>query len=438
MRALRWVSIVGVMLAVVLTSLYTIVYSAPPQPNPEEAQRALVALNQWRQERGYWLLRPNPTLERMAQAQAEYILSLPQIPAGGDIHRGAQGESVRERAVFSAYNWTYYGRPEQVAVTEIAYIGASVAKAVDFWQGSDTHRRSVENGRYREVGIAALPHTFGHFYVVVLGSRPNVLPTLYDPLTRTLHLSNETFPSTAGDWIENAEQVRLFDAEGRPLHAGWLPWADSMPVPDNAGGKLFVAYADARGNEALSEVELADVASSAPPLAAPPQPTPTPSPTATSPAPVPVNNPGIIPTLTPIKPTDLPPSATPVPTAAPNLLLLYHSRSMVLVNLSRNPLDISDLVLTDGTNRLPVTAWNTPYLSGSLEALPAGDCVQGWSFSEASMLNQPSNCRYRRSVINLSGNQLFWTRADFQLLNGMNIVGQCTAAAARCEVILPQ
>lgn len=448
MRIAQRLTLASLIVLVFLLGMQVFAQPAPPQHNPAEAQRALGALNQWRLERDYWPLRHNDTLQAMALAQAEYILSLPQIPAGGDIHKGRLGENVRERALFSDYNWAYYGRPERVAVTEIAYVGAGVAKAITFWQESEIHRRSVENGNYREVGIAALPHRYGHLYVVVLGSRPNVLPTLYDARTRMLHLSNELTVSTSGEWLDNATQIRLFDEEGRLLHAGWLPWVESMPVPDRAGDRIFVAYANDRGGEALSEVRLDNSNEVELPItAAAPQPTATPAapqPISTSAAPPTstpagvANNPVLIPTLTPIKPTDIPPTPTPTATPSANLLLLYHSRSMVVLNMSRSPLNISSVVLTDGTNRLQVAAWNTQYLSGTLDALPAGDCLQGWSFTDTAMLNQPPNCRYRRSVINLNSRQLFWTTTDFQVLNGTDIVGQCSAAAARCELLLPQ
>ena len=108
-------------------------------------------LNDWRLSTNLSPLVYNSKLEAKAQSQLDYLLSLPEIPA--DIHRGTQGEYPRERSQLPQFAWEYYGFPDNVSVTEIAAIG-SVSSAINFWQNSDIHARSVTNPAYREVGIA--------------------------------------------------------------------------------------------------------------------------------------------------------------------------------------------------------------------------------------------------------------------------------------------
>jgi len=389
---------------------------ASAQQSDSAALDLIAALNAWRIEGDLWPLKPNDTLETLAIAQAAYLLSLPELP--DDLHRGREGDYSPDRA--RRAGWPTYGRADLVAVSEIAYAGASVDRAIAWWQQSTVHRNTVLNPAYREVGVAALPHPYGYLFIVVVGARPNVLPTLIDPETNTLYLSDERFTGAerSDAWLDHATQVRLFDAEGKPLDQEWQLWRLTLALPATAGDRIFVAYSDGK-QEVLSEVRFdTDRALLPERLASQP------------------------PTATPAAPPDTLPLATsaPAPASAPaqqDVLLVYHSRALAVINTASHPLDLSGLELVQGATALPITRWQTPWLSGSLLAFPARDCLQVWSWNEPNELPKPNDCQTVRGIINVAPDQLFWARGDFEARWEGNTLARCLAEAGRCGFALP-
>jgi hypothetical protein len=105
------------------------------------------------------------------------------------------------------------------------------------------------------VGVAAVPHAWGHVYIVVLGSRMDVLPALADRSGSSLYLTQDIFKYGVGN--VPPMQVRLFDGDGRPLNNSQpLDWAPVILVPPGAGSKVFVLYDDG-SSQSLAEVDLA-------------------------------------------------------------------------------------------------------------------------------------------------------------------------------------
>lgn len=435
--------LVGLVLIVLLGGLSP----ARAQGQPRVVPELIAALNAWRVEHGIWPLKPNPTLDKLALAQAEYLLTLSDLPDGGAIHDDANGGGPKDRARRTPFDWPTYGRPDQIALDEIAYVGHDVDAALAFWKSSSIHTTSSLNPAYREIGVAALPHTFGYLFIVVLGGRPNVLPALADSAGDTVYLSNDTYrvPGADSAWIYQATQVRFFDEEGRPLGSGWLDWKPALPLPATDGDRVFVAYTDGK-QTALSEVDLVRgqvllpatttaVAAIATPTPAPARPT---APPVTAPAaiiPGPTNTPGAaIPT-----PTAPPPVATrtATPPAPGALLVVYDRRSLALVNASSGVLDVSQIVLAQGDDTLPVAAWNTPWLAAPLTALPRQDCLQVWSWDEPTDVGPPSDCRYQRGVINVAPDERFWTGGVFEVRRGDTLLATCPGGAGRCTVDMP-
>jgi len=217
--------------------------AAPPSYDPLILE-VIARLNEWRIGQGLWPVAPNDTLMQIAEAQARYILSLASIPDGGGIHLDAQGNGPRERA--AALGWPSYSQPAQISVSEIAYIGANANAAISFWQGSPIHRDTVINPAYREIGVAVLPHPYGHIYMVTFGGRPNVLPALIDPVAGMLYLSSERYKwSAGGTWIHEVTQIQVLpSAESAPDPNGWIPFRVMMPIPEGVGTEFAVAYSD--------------------------------------------------------------------------------------------------------------------------------------------------------------------------------------------------
>ncbi len=454
--------------ALLLILLATLPAGASAQSDDSAARTLLASLNAWRVENNLWPLTPNDTLAAVAAAQAAYVLSLPSVPEGAEIHLGPGGQGPQQRAHANPFNWPVYGRDDRVAVTEIAYEGASAQRAIGFWQGSDVHRTAALSPAYREVGVAALPDRFGYLYLVVLGSRPNVLPTLLDPARGTLYLSNEAYRWAAGGpWLVNATQVEIFDSEGKPL-GGPQPWQRTIRLPGDVGDDLFVLYSNGteqvisavRGGasyavlpDTLALVAAPTAAAVPIVVAAAPSPTPTPGsvvaaasratatpiPTAT---PVQVAASGrptstSVPTSTPVpRATPVAPSGTPAPAAVPDLTIVYDRRSLGIINTSGAAVDLSNLALVWGAASLPTARWLT-YLSGSLTAFPANDCLQAWSAAESADLPAPSGCRYVRGVTYLAGPVMFWTQGAFEVQWNGHVLATCSAGAGRCAVDLP-
>ncbi|MBI5667695.1 MAG: CAP domain-containing protein [Chloroflexi bacterium] len=415
---------IGYSVLVVLVLAIAIIPSAPgaAQTTTSRQDRAamyeiLGLLNEWRLSLGLTPFRLDDTLEAMAIYQATYLASMRNIPDGPDIHKGRGGEGVKERALFDQFNWPYYGRPEQMQIGEIAAVRTAQG-AITFWKSSSPHRRTVTNPAYREIGIAAFKRGVGHIYVAVLGARPNVLPALADIENDKLYLTNELsgYAAQQQPWLHTADQVRLFDSEGRPLSDDWIAWQEMIDLPQDAGNKLYVLYTDGSA-EALSEVDLTTDVVVLPGYEPPPDPLLALLPAATA-----------------------APTATPEP-PRPEILLVYDGRSLTIINNARRSLDLYGLEVAGVQARLPLTWWlNAPGADENFElyAFPPGDCVQAWSFTETSAPRKPAECKVRRAARSqLTREQFFWLEGTFDVLLDGTVVGTCEAAAKRCEVDLP-
>jgi len=429
-----------------ISALLLIALSTLPAPagaqDSREAGRVIAALNAWRLEQDLWPLRLNDTLRALAEDQASYLLSLAALPEGGEIHRGRSGELPPVRARRAPYNWPAYNRPEQIALTEIAYDGRTVSAALGFWKSSPLHRTAALNPVYREVGVAALSDGEGYLYIVVLGARPNVLPALVNSGAGLLYLSDERYSYASGDrWIHNATRVRLFDAEGRPLGDGWQPWQMTLPLPPDTGDRLFVMTSDGTV-DVLTEVDLQDNAALLPAGLAAPAPTPAASPIAIVSATPPHGAPGM--TSTPIMvlgPTPTPrtlPGAAPsaTPGAGGDLTLIYDARSLAIYNSAGRAVDLTGLTLEQGALRLSVGDWQTPWLSGTLSAFATRDCLQVWSWDEASDPPAPSDCRFVRGAITIDPDDRLWLGGSFIVSRAGTQLAACPAAPGRCSFAL--
>ncbi|NDJ87414.1 MAG: CAP domain-containing protein [Chloroflexi bacterium] len=423
----------------------------------------LTELNSWRIEMGLWPLHPNETLTELAVQQAEYVLSLPSIPFGGEIHIGASGEYPGQRAVAEPYLWPTYGRQDRVAIGEIAYIGANEQVAIGYWRGSSIHNSTISSTGYREVGIAALPHPYGHIYIVVFGSRPDVLPVLVEPLEGQMYLSTERYRYSDNHEVMHdvVEYQILPAAEAEPDADAWEPWSvrvDDVPtfteefyVALTDGERVVVTTVDPSVDVAwlpenldLASAEEGSDAEATATAAA--QITVTPSVTPTRDPDLPT----ALPTLTPLPSATPSPTATstPPPTATPSstptisptpqvdaLLIIYNSRSLAIVNRTSANIDLTPYRLVAGDQQLPLTDWDTEFATAPMSDLPAGDCVQVWSWREPGVLSQPDECRYRRSVIFINPDQRFWAAGDFEVYRNQELITVCSAEAGRCEVI---
>ncbi|GAB4447733.1 MAG: hypothetical protein Kow00120_17810 [Anaerolineae bacterium] len=212
------------------------------------ATQVVTLLNAWRVRENLWPLRLNDTLTKMAEEQARYLQALPVWP--DDPHRDGQGRDAKRRA--RAFGWPYYDNEGQVAADEIAYVGVSPNKALDYWKNSATHRGTVINPAFREVGVATASHPLGRVYIVVVGSRPNVLPALVEPEAGLLYLSTERYDWAGGDRIQEATRFQVLAAADGPPASAWTPWQLSVAAPQGTA-PFFVLYSDG-SHEVVTEV----------------------------------------------------------------------------------------------------------------------------------------------------------------------------------------
>jgi hypothetical protein len=425
-------------------------YAQPPDPPDTEVLRLL---NDWRMAQGLPPLKPNPVLDAMAAQQADYLAGLSFIDVL-KIHDDAQGRGPVERAAGKPFEWPHYALPERIAITEIAAIG-TVRSALGFWQTSAIHTRASLNVAYREVGIATRRLRRDTLFIVVLGSRPNVLPAFVMP-EGDLLLTAERYGFSGGSrFIQLPTRYQIFAESGAPLTDGWQTWQARVPIPDGAGSRIFVLSTDER-REVLSEVHLArdravlpGVALQAVPTAVPPaSPTPsnTPPPTATatftaSPTRTgPTDTPGPTATRTPLPPPTSTPSLTPTrtltPTTAPqaDVAILYDSTQLTIHNVSGRRLDISGLVLQGTGNPLPVTAFTNAF-AAPIDRFPAGNCLRMYSVG-AAVPATPAVCREVNAVLTLNPTRLFWASADFTVTLNGRVLATCPVGGRECRVDL--
>jgi uncharacterized protein YkwD len=380
----------------------------------EAALEALGRLNEWRLEEGLLPLSMNETLEDMAFYQADYVRTLRPIPSGSSIHVGRNQEGIRIRALYDQFSWNYYGSPDRVAIAEIAAVN-NIDKALAFWKSSSPHRSTVTNPGYREIGIVALPHPFGHLYIAVLGARPNVLPALVHPQTGELYLGRDVSSyATWPIWLKEPTQYRLFDEDGIPMSSNWLNYAPVVTLPTTAEERVYVMYTDG-DHEAMSEVDLERDIIVLPGHYPPPDP---------------LVIPLVIPTAAP--------TATPEP-PRPEILLVYDRHSLSVVSQSRGYEDWSNIDLVSPNFTLTLDSIAQGMAGVGLYYFPAGDCLVVWSGNaEPVSPRKPSQCRnMRRGRSNLASSQRFWIDQTFTVERDGELLATCEPDARTCEVDLP-
>jgi uncharacterized protein YkwD len=430
------------------------------QSDAENAARDIIAqINAYRLQNNLQPLVVNDRLQAMARDQAQYVTSLPTLPDGSAMHIDASGQSPRQRALRDPYDWETYGSDIQIVVGEDAGEG-SVDFVMRFWKGSAIHNQALLNPTYREIGAWAIPDKYGYVFFVDLGGRPNVLPVLVNPLTNELYISNEYSTRGNGDWLREAKTVRLFNASGEPL-TDVIPWQGQMPVPANAGDRLYVLFDDGT-TQLIQQVDLQrdwvllpDTLALEPSTAAPavaaaasvtPVPTITPAPTlpAASATPVPAGS-TAVPTPTASAASATPTLAAPTPTATlmptpttsavPDIRLIYDDHSLTLLNVSDQRIDISGVAITGGGTTLAATRWSAvaPVL---LDDFAVGGCLQVWSWDEPVDLPQPSACMNRYSYIYTAPGTLFWTQGNFSITQDGAVIATCKNGAGTCDAAL--
>lgn len=405
-------------LLIAFTAFAPVVYGQAPESYiPELAAR----LNLWRLSQGLGPLVYNPTLELMAADQVDYVLSLSNIPLGGDIHLGKRGEDVRQRSQFDAFKWPTYGRPEFIAVSEIAAIG-SVDTAMEYWQHSEIHTRAATNPTYREVGIAARKHKSDVLFMVVIGGRPDILPALADIDTGELYLTSER-STWQGEWIGEVIRYRLLDSESQPIQ-DWQDWKLIVPLPDTLETDTFmVEYEDGSDKRVKTEVSLRPVWSSIP-VEQPAQAVVQASQAQTENL-FATNTPVLLPTLAPTSP----------PTPQPGTVGLIYSKTAFTLIARSAQVNLNNVTFRNGGMQFSALDWESMNSDLNIGALSRNHCLQIWQ-QHAGDQTAPAECGYVRSVVFEPASNLFWAQGTFEVLLNSEVVATCEANTRQCEVDL--
>ncbi len=405
-------------------------------------------MNLWRITQGLGPLTYNPTLERMAVYQADYILRLPSLPQ--DIHAGPDGEDPRARSQLSQFNWATYGHPELMSVTEIAAIG-SVRTAIEFWQNSDIHNRSVTNPTYREIGVAAYEYGTDILFVAVLGGQPNVLPVLLDVENKQLYLTTEKVEWT-GDWVGDVTEYRYLDADKQPL-SEWAEWERIIDISDEMLEEaIYIEFVDLNDHRTDFELIFNPIWSQLELIAGLAQPTETSEArddendtnadeetdedgtssvfATNTPVLTPTTVPSPIPTLTPF------PTSTPTPTPLPkSLVFTYTDQLFVLYNNGSQAIDLSDSMFQRDDISFRSSFWEEVADNLNISALPSGHCLLVQPENDLTYV-APSECVSVRGIVQEPDPRYFWL-GDFEMLINGEVVATCVGELGLCEVVIP-
>ncbi len=309
-----------------MVALLVVCRQAPVAAQNDPAMEFYYLLNQSRLNAGIAPLGKSTLLQQAAQHHADDIAQ-----RGVTSHEGADGSDYRQRVQDAGYRaWN-----DGLMVNETIWMGlGSAADALNWFINSSEWVLLVER-QYREIGVGYAEDSQGiHYFVVVLGSRPGVIPIFINDAQQAtdspqvaVRLTNEdAVPLGEGTWMGKAIEVRLSNS----LEFGdtpWQPWEQLLPWglsgTEPGDYAVYVEFRDGAGRTAVAEALIRLVSADA----ALPTPTPHPdiaplpvehttpqanlTPTHTAPSPTPFSAAPIIKTPT------LPETAQPTWTALP-------------------------------------------------------------------------------------------------------------------------
>jgi uncharacterized protein YkwD len=189
------------------------------------ASELIGAVNALRATYGLAPYRPNSILMSIAQAQAEYLVSI-----GTYTHVDAQGRLPFQRALAAGY---------MVAgdiTTSVGFFaenvtggaGQTAEEAVQAWMGDDPHRNTMLSGTLQDVGAGVGVNGNTYYYVLDAGLSTGGTPVVYTP-PAPLHPSTPTLvPNTPNPDGSIVHIVQPGDTLGSIYMAYNIPLADLL------------------------------------------------------------------------------------------------------------------------------------------------------------------------------------------------------------------
>lgn len=436
--------------------------------DPGVERDVMAELNAWRMTEGLAPMQFNANLQALALKQAKFLVNLTSLPHGGDLHLDDKGLLPPQRA--STVEWPSYGIAARTAIGENAAVGTAKF-ALRYWLHSEIHKKTALNPAYREMGVAALPYHKHFMIIAVFGARPDYLPAFLFPEEGTIYFTNEQYKfKTGGSWIQNVAQVELYDANGQPLLANPVPFTTKIKLPPLTTDSFDVVYRNGK-NSLRYTVNIEKDVAVLPHHLQPAKITlqaakgavtvasPVPATTAATSLPAPTRVP-LYPTNTPrfqpAYPTNTPrsiavapttaPAATRLPTESPlsiletdytpEIMVLYDDDSLIIVNDTDKPADISDLKIRYQGKILEAKRWAN-VVPMPLDKFPADHCLVLETSDAKPFI--PEACKVVRAVIWVPEERAFWQQTGFEVLRGNQVVAACEVLEkhdeADCEAV---
>ncbi len=131
------------------------------------------------------------------------------------------------------------------------------------------------------------------------------------------------------------------------------------------------------------------------------------------------------------------PTSTPYPLPAANVLLIYDTTSLALINISQVPLSLVGMSFMRGGG---VVKYNVTELASSLAP---GHCIQWWIANVTQVLGKTAECSVRDRYTRLTKDTTyFWVPEyigqPFRPQLNTSAVYVCNTSAGRCTFTLPQ
>jgi hypothetical protein len=119
----------------------------------------------------------------------------------------------------------------------------------------------------------------------------------------------------------------------------------------------------------------------------------------------------------------------------PDLQFVYTVDSFTLINVSGRRLDLRGIQFQSDSGTMPVSRWNTEFLTQALYDFTPGDCVQVWGLGVDAILPAPDICEIRHAWLAVGDEADFW-RDDFIVVRDGVRIGRCLVTNTRCMVSL--
>ncbi len=157
-----------------LLAMVLLLVMATPAHAEDRTDQLGTLINRARVDRGVLPLARNAALDQAATAHSKDMVEHNYLD-----HTGADGSEPQQRADRAGYHVPPHSA--WIVVEVISAISDEPAGPLDWWlnQSPEVHGKVLTDPRWREMGVGyADGGEYGHYWTVLVGCRPGVLPTV--------------------------------------------------------------------------------------------------------------------------------------------------------------------------------------------------------------------------------------------------------------------